>query len=94
MRRTRGSRSLATSESMCVRRSRMIASLAASTCAAVTATDAVAEIALDDAVGERVDEPGMALGEVVDARHGLGLEALAGGGGVLERAAPSTSSAR
>jgi len=47
--------------------------------------DAVGEIVLDDAVGERVGEPGVSLGQLVDGGDGLGLEALAGRGGVLEQ---------
>ena len=44
---------------------------------------AVGDIASGALVREGVDEPGMARAEVVDARHGLGLEALPGLVGVL-----------
>ena len=40
-------------------------------------------VLVDDLIGERVDEPRVALRELVDAGRRLGLEALAGRGGVL-----------
>src|SRR5580700_6599547 len=82
MRRTRGSRSFATSESRCVRRPRM-SLLGGLDVRGGHGDGAIAEIALDDAIGEGVDEPGLALGKVVDERGGLRLEALPRDRGVL-----------
>lgn len=49
---------------------------------------AVPHIAVHDLIGDRVHQPGVAAGEVIDTIDSLGLEALAGGGGVLLEQGP------